>query len=303
MAKKRYEAQLEELDKLRGDPEGSAAALPRYLLDKSNYMVAKAAKIATDLNLTALTPALLSALDRFYKDEDKQCWAKNALVDALHALGYSESPPYLRGLRHIQMEPVWEKSIDTAGPLRARCAVALPECRDLRDVEVLRHLLESLVDSEKTVRAEAARAIGRIPRDEAALLLRLRALQGDEEPEVLGACFEALLGIEGAGGIAFVERFLERDEPTAGEAAIALGLTHEAEAFAILTRAWERNRRRVQLAAVILTAMALTNLPEAIAFLIERVEGGSKDAEKALGSARLSEADRERLKTAVENRV
>lgn len=299
MAKKRYEAQLEELDKLRNDP-AAATALPKYLRDKSNYTVSKAAKIAADLSLVGLMPDLLAALDRFYDDEDKQCWAKNALIDAVHALGHTESPTFLRGLRHVQMEPVWGKSVDTAGPLRARCAVALPECRDLRDVEVLRHLLESLVDAEKTVRAEAARAIGRIPRDEAALLLRLRLLQGDEEPEVLGACFSALLGIENAGGISFVERFLERDEQTAGEAAIALGLTHQAEAFAILKRAWEQNRRRVQLAAVILTAMALTNLPEAIDFLMERVEAGSKDAVKALGSARLSDTDRERLQAVLE---
>jgi hypothetical protein len=47
---------------------------------------------------------------------------------------------FLRGLRHIQTEPVWGGREDTAHVLRAACCAALPQCADLTRDEVLRHL-------------------------------------------------------------------------------------------------------------------------------------------------------------------
>jgi HEAT repeat protein len=300
MAKKKFEQQLEALDQLRqASPEDAAEGLRKALANRSNYAVAKAARIAGERTMTGLIPDLLAALDRFFEDPaktDPQCWAKNAIVQALADLGYSESAVFLRGLRHVQMEAVWGGQTDTAGPLRARCALALVACRDLSDTQLLSHLIEVLADTDKTVRAEAARAIGRIDRAEAALLLRLRALMGDEEPEVLGACFSALLSIEGRAGIGFVKRFLDRDN-VAGEAALALGLTHEAEAFELLRDRQERTRDP-DLASVLLTAIALTNLPEAIDYLIGMLESKApraKMAREALKSARMSEEQRGRL--------
>ena len=116
------------------------------------------------------------------------------------------------------MEPVYGSHVDTAGPLRGRCALALVQCKELSDLKVLEYLIEVLVDEDKTVRVEAARAIGRIDRTEAALLLRLKALSGDEEPEVMGACFSSILAIEGRGGFSFVSRFLDKGDDAAAEA-------------------------------------------------------------------------------------
>ena len=187
MSKKAFQAQLAALDQLRdADPSLAAEPLLKALSNPSNYLVAKAAAIAAELGLRALIPDLLAAFDRFFTTDDPQCWAKNALIDALAGFEHGDSEVYLRGLKHVQMEAVWAGSVDTAGPLRARCALALVACKDLSDHRLLGHLIEVLVDPDKTVRVEAARAIGRVDRPEAALLLRLKTLTSDAEPEVLG---------------------------------------------------------------------------------------------------------------------
>src|SRR5581483_1157876 len=182
---------LDELRRARPSAEG-VEQLSKALRNPNNYLVAKAAKAAAQLGLQTLIPELVSALDRFFVDpakSDPQCWAKHALVQPLAELGHTDPTAFLRGMRHVQMEPVWGGQQDTAGRLRASCALALVQCGGLSDFELLAHLTDALVDSDKTVRSEAARAIGRVGRPEAALLLRLRALTGDPEPEVLGASF------------------------------------------------------------------------------------------------------------------
>jgi HEAT repeat protein len=301
LSKKQFEAQLAALERLR-DSADPAAELRKALRNRNNYLASKAARLTGDLGLTLLVPDLVEAFDRFLgAGADPQCWAKNALVDALFQLGHGDSALYLRGLKHVQMEPVWGKQVDTAGPLRGRCALALVQCKELSDLKVLEFLIEVLVDSDKSVRVEAARAIGRIDRTEAALLLRLKALSGDEEPEVMGACFSALLALESRGGFAFVGRFLERGDDAAAEAAIALGLTHEAEAFSILRNSWERERRNPTLVTALLSAMALTGLPEALDFLLGLIANGSAGALEALSSARLTAEDRDRVNSAIDS--
>ena len=305
MSKKAYEAQLAALDRLRNTLDFGTATEPlrKALRNPSNYLVAKAATLTGELGLRALIPDLLASLERFFTESDPQCWAKNALVDALAGFEHGDSEVYLRGLKHVQMEAVWGGQVDTAGPLRARCALALVHCKDLSDLRLLGHLIEVLVDPDKTVRVEAARAIGRVERPEAALLLRLRALTGDPEPEVVGTCFQSLLAIEGRAGLGFVSQFLAPGGDLGAEAALALGMTHEAEAFALLKDHWER-QRDPQFGAALLSGIGLTNLREAIDFLIGVVAAdgrGSTDAVQALAAARLTDEDRARIQATVDS--
>src|ERR1039458_3482030 len=100
-----------------------------------------------------------------------------------------------------QLEPVWGGSSDTAGTLRATCALALVQCRSLVDSDLLAHLVELLADKDKAVRAEAVRAIEQVGSSSASLLLRLRAVLDADEPEVLGACYSGILRIEGVSVI------------------------------------------------------------------------------------------------------
>jgi HEAT repeat protein len=307
MSNKKFEQQLAALEQLR---HGAASApvvddLRKALLNRNNYIVAKASEIAAQLRLDALIPDLLSALDRFFIDPvktDPQCWAKNAIVKALAELGHDDAAAYLRGLRHVQMEPVWRGQEDTAGTLRGNCALALTQCRGLSDFELLSHLLEALFDHDKNVRIEAARAIGRVGRPEASLLLRLRALAGDEEPEVAGACFSALLSIEGDAGIGFLGRFLDNRGESGSEAALSLGLMRSPAALKVLKERWSRETD-ASFVVVLLSAIALTREPEALDFLLQLVETGTTSAAsavEALASVPLPAEMRSRLGAAVE---
>lgn len=283
--KRGFEDQLAALDALRREPEAARVApLRKALTHRNNFMVAKAADLVREFGLPALIPELLTAFDRFFDNPvktDPQCWAKNALSRALAALDYQEPEIYLRGMRHIQMEPVWGGSSDTAGTLRATCALALVQCRSLTDTALLEHLIELLNDKEKFVRAEAVRAIEQVGTPAASLLLRLRAVIGGDEPEVLGACYSGILRLEGVSAIPWVGRFLASADDTAAEAALAIAGTHSAEGFAALRESFVKNNDPWW-RTVLLSAIALTRQDAALEFLFELVRTESLDAETAI---------------------
>lgn len=272
-------------------------ALRSFLRDRNNFVISKAAAAAATHGLKDLIPDLCAAFERFLRDPvktDPQCWAKNAIARALAELGHEEPGLFVRGLGHVQMEPVWGGRADTAGPLRGWCAQALVSCRGIGDIELLRHLTGVLTDPDKTVRAAAALAIGQAGREEGALLLRLRALVGDADSEVIGAAFSALLSIEGSGAMPFVAGFLEHGGDAAEEAALALGLTHEPAAFELLRNRLEREAVP-EVRRTLLTGVALTRLPEAFEFLLRMSAGGGSAGRMAAEAIRTTRAPEEIL--------
>jgi hypothetical protein len=258
--------------------------LRKALAHRNNFIVAKAADLAREFHIAQLMPELLNAFDRFFDNPvktDPQCWAKNALSRVLVALEHQEAEVFLRGMRHIQMEPVWGGQSDTAGTLRATCALALVQCRSLTDADLLGHLLELAGDKDKSVRTEAMRAIEQVGSPPAALLLRLRAVLGADEPEVLGACYSGVLRLEGAKAIPWIARFLASADDNAAEAALAIAGTHSVEGFNALrerfTEAddpWWRS--------VLLSAISLTRQDAALEFLLDLVRSESLNAEAAI---------------------
>jgi len=283
--KRSFEDQIAALDALRQQPEEARLELLRKALThRNNFLVGKAADLVREFCLAQLLPELRNAFDRFFDDPvktDPQCWAKNALSRALAAWEYQEAEVFLRGMRHVQMEPVWGGVTDTAGTLRATCALALVQCRSLTDADLLRHLIELMGDKEKSVRAEAVRAIEQVGSPCASLLLRLRAVIGADEPEVLGACYGGILRLEGASAIAWVRRFLATGDDNAAEAALAIAATHSPEGFNALRESflkpddpWWRS--------VLLSAIALTRQDAALEFLLALVRADSLDAEPAI---------------------
>src|SRR5436305_15323089 len=132
-------------------------------------------------------PELVAAVDRLFEkptERDPQCWGKNAIAKALMELGYRQSAPYLRGARHVEMEPVWGGPEDTASTLRGVCTLGLVTCQDARRESILRVLVDGVTDPKLTVRVEAVRAVAEMGGDEGPLLLRLKARAGDKEPPV-----------------------------------------------------------------------------------------------------------------------
>ena len=219
--KEAFERKLQALASLRAAsspeaaPEVAIDPLRKALKERSNYLVSKAAALAGDLRLTALVPDLLAAFDRFMMDPaktDPKCWAKDAIVKALKDLNHDDPAVFLRGIEHVQMEPVWGGSVDTALTLRGACALALAGC-SLDRQTILARLIDRMAD-EKPVRIDAIRALGQCPGPDTALLLRLKALLGDKESEVTGQCFDVLLEISPADSVPFVARFSPRKIPT-----------------------------------------------------------------------------------------
>ena len=295
--KRKFEDQLAALDALRQQlPEAAVDPLRKALTNRNNFVVGKAADLVRQLQLTQLIPELLTAFDRFFEDPvkaDPQCWAKNAISRALATFEHQDAAVFLRGMHHIQLEPSYGGPSDSAGTLRATCALALVQCRSLLDADLLAHLLELLADKDKTVRAEAVRAIEQVGSPSAALLLRQRAILDlkvrsrkpaeppEEEPEVLGACYSGILHIEGASAIPWITRFLAAADDPAAEAALAIAGTHSPQAFEGL-----RNRFAKEsdpwFCSVLLSAIALTRQDAAVEFLFDQVRNESLQAEAAI---------------------
>lgn len=300
--KRSFEDQLVALDALRRDtPAAAVAPLRKALGHRNNYVVAKAADLVREFVLTELIPDLLTAFDRFFADpvkSDPQCWAKNALSRVLAGFEHQDAEVFLRGMRHIQLEPVWGGRSDTAGTLRGTCALALVQCRSLPEPELLRHLLELFSDKDKSVRVEAVRAVEQVGSSSAALLLRLRAIlaaQGsahdpEGEPEVLGACYGGILRIEGKSAIPWIARFLAAGDDISAEAALAIASDRSPEAFSALHRRFVDDSHShlsdpasdKWFRSVLLAAIALTRQHEAVDFMLGLVRSESLHAEAAI---------------------
>jgi HEAT repeat protein len=295
---------------LRDAPEREAApALTKALSDRVNLMVAKAAKIAGERKLGGLLPDLLRAFDRLFENaaqRDPQCWGKNAIAQALVALEYRESAPYVRGLRHVQLEPVWGGQEDTATTLRGTCVLALAACSDIAREETLRLLVDAVADPADPVRVDAVRALMQMPGEEGALLLRLKARVGDPAPQVTGQVFDGLLALEREGAVAFVESFLKhREEAMRAEAALSLGSSRLAGAVEALIGCWEETRDP-DLRQAVLRGLAVSRQERALEFLLNLVKcGRARDAcaaIEALSVDRESEEIRQRVEMAAEGR-
>jgi len=284
------EAELTKLAELSGAPLSEAVpALRRALADRINVVVAKAARMAAERQMHDLLPDLLRAFDRLFEkpvERDPQCWGKNALAKALVDLDHRESAPFLRGIRHIQMEPVWGGQADTASTLRGACVLALVACTDIDPERTQRCLVDALADRAAPVRVEASRALAQM---DGGLVLRLKAHLGDEEPNVIGQVFDSLLQIERDEGVNFVAQFLKSaNDAVREEAALALGASRSPAAVALLREVWDQTKEEV-----LLRAISASRQEEAIEFLLDLVrDGRMKDASAAMEALALHK-DRE----------
>jgi HEAT repeat protein len=277
--------------------ENAEADVRKGLQDRSNLVAAEAARTAAALRLSSLIPAMLAAFERLFHEpvkSDAKCWAKTAIVKALTDLDYDQSGPFVRGLSHVQMEPVMGGREDTASQLRALSALALVQCSDLGRVRIMRHLLEALTDVNEHVRCEAIRALAQLGGDEAALVLRLKGKLGDPEVGVLGHVFDALISLEEGAGVAFVEPYLDSARTDIrDEAALALGASRRADAVAILIARW-KDSSSSEFRDVLLRAMASSRIQPAVDFLLELVGTGSdRESAAALAALELLEGSEE----------
>jgi HEAT repeat protein len=297
------EEQLDRLAELRGHPPSVEARVEvaKNLNSKMNLVAAKAARIAGEWHAAEWTPELVAAFDRFMvkpESTDRRCAAKIEILKALCSLEHPAPAIFRRAIRHVQMEPTWGGSVDTAAEVRALAAMGLAQTDY---PEALEEILPLLLDSERDARMGAVRAIAASGLAGGVLLLRLKALTGDE-PEVLGECFAALLRTEPTQSLEFVAKFLEHGEEAIAEAAaLALGDSRLESAFAVLRDAAQRALPR-SLRRTVFLAIALLRRENAIEYLLDAVQNGasqaSEDAVAALAMYEHDPALQERIERA-----
>src|SRR5207237_5519130 len=167
---------------------------------------------------------LTKAFDRFMVDPatiDKGCSAKTSIAKALYELEARAETVFLTGIHHRQLEGVWGGSSDTAAELRGLCGLGLVRC-NYRDVMI--ELGDLLMDPEPSCRIMAARAIAYSENDAGLPLLRMKVLGGDQNSDVIGECFTALLRLSPRKNVEFVARYMDDDDEDLRQLAIlALG--------------------------------------------------------------------------------
>ena len=309
MAKSRaLEETLAALGELRRGPvtDQTVATLREALRAKVSHVVAKAAQVSGELLVRPVLADLVAAFERFLVNPvktDPGCYAKVAIARALYEMGEDPASVFASGVRHRQLEPVFGGREDTASELRAVCAHGLVR---VGHPEAMIALADLLADPEASARIGAARAIAYADDTACEPLLRLKALAGDADPEVVSECLGALLSLAGPRVLGFVSRFLDHADPVVQEsAAVALGASRLADALPILRAWWERTVE-VDLRRSALLAIAMLRHEDAIGCLVSLVTDApgpdARDALAALGTYRRDDTLRQRVASAVEKR-
>ncbi len=299
------ERALDRLGELRHTdaPETGVEEVRQFLRNRSNLVVAKAAKVARELQIRALVPDMVGAFDKLMTDAprlDKRCAATTEIVSALYELNYVEPAPYLVGLKHIQMEASFGPPVDEAAKLRAVSAQGLLRTRH---PEALAEVMQLLVDREPAARIGAVRALAVNGGEAGILLLRLKVLTGEAESAVLGECFSGLLEASPVKSVPFVAKYVDFEDGDVAQAAmLALGESRLPAAFEVLRRKWAKTIA-MPVRRVLLTAMAVMKLDAAIAFLISLVETESIPAAAAVIEALSIYRGNERVRKAANDAV
>lgn len=303
----RVQQELSAVHALRENPRApeSLSKLRRALADKSNFIVAAAAEIVAASELVELLPLLGPAFERFMVTPvktDKGCKAKIALADAMYRTESRDAPLFRIGMRHVQPEPVWGGSQDTAAELRGICAMALAQ---ISPPDVIEELADLLADKEPNARALCARALGASGREEALPLLRFKLHIGDPSSEVMLECFSALLSLCPERALPVCAAALDADdEERRDAAALALGQSRREEALPLLTALAERVsilERRTPLLAI-----AMLRTSSAFEYLMQLVQDAPSShaahAVRALAVHRYDDALLARVRDVVRKR-
>jgi HEAT repeat protein len=216
---------------------------------------------------------------------------------------YDSADVYLKGVRHIQMESSYGPPTDAAAQLRGDSALGLV---GTRHPDALFEVVRLLADKEPLARMGAARAIGSVVGETGELLLLLKVLAGDTEPDVLGECFSGMLSSGTERALRFVSAYLDNEDDAVAEAAIlALGASLLPGAIDALRAKWGRTVQG-PIRKTLLLALATARQDAALEFLLSLVaEGDSRVASEvvtALGAYRNDERVRKALEEATQKR-
>lgn len=300
------EQALDRLSSLRSAQDGALEKeIGAFLRNRSNLVIAKAAKIVRERKLNALVPDLVAAFQKLMADParlDKRCAALTEIVETLYAFDYTEPDVYLKGLRHVQMEPSFGPPVDAAAHLRGWSALGLARTKH-RDALAL--IVNLLVDPQPPARIGAIRAFAVNGGEAGVLALRLKVLTGDREPEVISECFSGLLLSGSETSVEFVGQYVDAEDAPIAEASIlALGAARSPKAVRILTSKWEGAHGALK--KFLLLALSESRNEDALNFLVAELASApvsiAGEILKALAAQRPSASIRQTIKSAVNSR-
>jgi HEAT repeat protein len=302
------EKALDRLTALKTEAGGASAAaeLKSFLENRSNLVVAKAAKIACHVRATELVPELMRAFHRLMVNPsklDKGCAATTEIVGALYELDHAEPEIYLLGIHHVQMEGSFGPPVDAAAKLRGISALALARTRH---PSALDEIVSLLVDEWPEARVGAVRALAVNCGSAGALLLKLKILTGEREPDVLAECFAGLLSTAPERSLPLIAGFIDSEDIAVAEAALlALGSSRLPEALDLLKARQERTIGG-PLRKIALLAIAMIRSDAAIEFLLASLAECSpamaEDVVTALALFRTNERVRSRVESVLAQR-
>lgn len=302
------EQALDRLTVLKNEAGGPpvVAELKAFLKNRSNFVVAKAAKVACQARATELVPELMAAFHRFMENPsklDKGCAATTEIVGALYELDHVEPEVYLIGIHHVQMEGSFGPPVDAAAKLRAISALALARTRH---PAALDEIVSLLVDKWPEARIGAIRAMAVNGGSAGALLIKLKILTGESEPDVLAECFSGLMVAAPERSLPLIAGFIDSEDIAVAEAALlALGSSRLPAALDLLKARWERTVGD-PLRKIVLLAIAMIRSDAAIEFLLallgECTPAVAKDVIAALAFFRNNERVRGQVESVVARR-
>jgi HEAT repeat protein len=279
------------------------AELKTFLKNRSNLVVARAAKTVGRLRATELAPELVAAFHRLMENPsklDKGCAATTEIVTALYELDYVEPEVYLLGIHHVQMEGSFGPPVDAAAKLRGMSALGLARTHH---PAALDEIVSLLVDEWPEARIGAIRALAVNGGPAGALLLKLKILTGEKDADVLVECLSGLLSAAPERSLPFVGSFIDSEDTDLAEAALlALGSSRLPGALNLLTSKWERAAAG-PVRKMVLMAIAMVRSDAAIEFLLEVLAESSSAIAKDVIAALALFRDNERVRGQVESLI
>jgi len=289
--------------KIEAAGPSASAELRAFLKNRSNLVVAKAAQCAAHFRAMELVPDLVAAFHRLMRDPaklDKACAATTEIVNALHELDYAEPEIYLVGIHHVQMEGSFGPPIDAAAKLRAISALGLARTTY---PAALDEIVSLLVDEWPDARIGAIRALTVNGGPAGALLLKLKILTGEPEPDVLAECFSGLLTAAPERSLRLISGFADSEDRAIAEAALlALGSSRLPEAFELLKGNWEKTAGG-PLRKTVLLAIGMVRSDAAVEFLLALLADCSPAIAKDVLAGLALFRDNEKIRSRVQNVV
>src|SRR6266700_408831 len=300
------EQALDRLSSLRSDGELSITAMQElrmFLKNKSNQVVARAAKVGNELHATELIDDLVLAFHRFMANPqklDKGCAATTEIAAALYQMDYLEPEIYALGIHHVQMEGAFGPPVDAAAKLRAFSALGLGRTRH---PQALEEIVWLLVDPWPQARIGAIRALASNGGHAGALLLRLKVLTGDAELDVLVECFSGLLECAPGNSLPLIATYIDAEDHAVAEAALlAIGSSRLPQALTLLRARWEKSAFST-LRRALLLAIAMVRSEAAIEFLLSLLPDSNVQTAKEIITALAIFRDNNKVRVTVEQAV